>query len=305
MSAILLKAGGFLFIIFIGYVLKRIGVFSVDDSQFLTKLIMRVTLPSAIFSGFKGLHISKTLLFVTAIGLVLNGIMIGVALVVARKKKPSEKAFFMINTSSYNIGNFTIPFTQAFFPPEALAVVCMFDVGNAFMCLGMTFALASCVASGESGFNFKRIGKTLVSSTPFMTHITMLTLCSLQIYLPDGVYTVVGMVGSANSFLAMLLIGILFAVHMKPEHARNIGEILFLRVLFSVIFALVIYYVLPLPLLIRQILVIVVFSPILSVAPVFSERCGYDKSVAAVLNSLAIPISMVAMTTLLIIFNIS
>ncbi len=305
MSAILLKAGGFILIILIGYLFKRIGIFSVNDSQFLTKLIMRVTLPAAIISGFKGLHISSTLLFVTEIGLGLNLIMIGVALVVARKKTPSEKAFFMINTSSYNIGNFTIPFTQAFFPPEALAVVCMFDVGNAFMCLGTTFALALCVATGERDFSLKKMGKTLLSSTPFMTHITMLLLCLLQIYLPDEVYTVVGMIGGANSFLAMLLIGILFAVHMKREDAKNIGEILFLRILFSILFALVIYHLLPLPLLIRQILVIIVFSPILSVAPVFSERCGYDKSVAAVLNSLAIPISMVAMTALLIIFNIS
>lgn len=304
MGEILLKAGGFLCIILIGYVFKRKGIFSVDDSQFLTKLIMKITLPAAIFTGFQGLEVSPMLLSVTGLGVFLNIIMIGVALLVSRKRTPQEKAFFMINTSSYNIGNFTIPFTQAFFPPEALAVVCMFDVGNAFMCFGGTFTLAKIVSSGSRELNVKKILKTLFSSIPFDTHLLMISTTIMGIRFPEPIYTITGMFGRANSFLAMLLIGILFATNMQRKDANYIGQILFLRVFFSTIFAILMYHFLPLPEMVRQILVIIVFSPILSIAPVFSEQCGYNKSVAAVLNSMAIPISMVAMTSLLILFQI-
>ena len=304
MEAILLKAGGFLLIIFIGYLFKRIGVFSVGDSQFLTKLIMRITLPAAIFCGFQGLIISPTLLLITVLGMVLSFICIGAALLCSRHKTQQEKAFFMISGSGYNIGNFAIPFTQAFFSKDALVVVCMFDVGNAIMCFGITFALANMIASGKSGYGPKEAMKTLFSSVPFMTHLTMITLSALQIRFPQSVYTVVGMFGSANSFLAMLLIGILFSIKMEKSDARNIMEVLLLRVTLSVIFSSVIYYLLPLPMMMKQVLVIIVFSPILSIAPVLTERVGYHKSVSAVANSIAIPISMIIMTILLIIFHI-
>ena len=43
MDEILIKAGGFLFMIALGFVLKRIGLFSLDDSGFLSKLVLKVT----------------------------------------------------------------------------------------------------------------------------------------------------------------------------------------------------------------------------------------------------------------------
>ena len=55
MDEILIKAGGFLFMIALGFVLKRIGLFSLDDSGFLSKLVLKVTLPMAIIKNFQGL----------------------------------------------------------------------------------------------------------------------------------------------------------------------------------------------------------------------------------------------------------
>ena len=63
-------------------------------------------------------------------------------------------------------------------------------------------------------------------------------------------------------------------------------------------------FLLPLSLMYRQILAVIVFSPILSVAPIYTERCGYNRSVAAVLNSLMLPFSMVVMTILLMLLKV-
>lgn len=304
MGAILLKAGGFLLIICLGYGFKRWGIFTLDDSQFLTKLIMRITLPAAIITGFQGVEISPTLVFITVTALVINLIMIGVALLASRHSPPAEKAFYMINTAGYNIGNFTIPFTQAFFTPSAVIAVYMFDVGNAIMCFGVTYTLACIVSSGAKEFSLKKVAQTLFSSMPFCTYVIMYLLYSLKISLPDGIFTISSMMGSANSFLAMLLIGVLFDIHLKGSDIKNIIKILCCRVGSAIILACIIYFCLPLSESLRQILVIIVFSPILSIAPVYTEKVGYDKTVAAVLNSLAIPVSMVFMTILLILFQI-
>ena len=77
-----------------------------------------------------------------------------------------------------------------------------------------------------------------------------------------------------------------------------------LRMALGITFSLLIYHFLPVPLRYRQGLAIIVFSPILSVAPIYTERCGYNRAVAAVLNSLMLPFSMVVMTILLMLLKV-
>ena len=72
MDEILIKAGGFLFMIALGFVLKRIGLFSLDDSGFLSKLVLKVTLPMAIIKNFQGLELNRSYLMAIGIGFAVN-----------------------------------------------------------------------------------------------------------------------------------------------------------------------------------------------------------------------------------------
>lgn len=304
MEAILVKACGFLFMIALGFVLKRIGLFSIEDSGVLSKIVLKITLPMAIISNFKGLELSSSFLIAIIIGFVVHFVAIAVVLLVTRKKPAEQRAFYIINTSGFNIGLCTLPYMSSFFAAEAVALVCMFDVGNAIMCFGFTFAIAMMVSKGKGNVNKKEIVKTLFSSMPFVTYLVMIILCALQLSLPEPVYTVAGMIGQANAFVAMLLIGILFEPKFNRNELKDMAGVFGLRMILGVVFALCIYFLLPLPLMYRQILAVIVFSPILSVAPIYTERCGYNRSVAAVLNSLMLPFSMVVMTILLMLLKV-
>ena len=304
MEAILVKACGFLFMIALGFVLKRIGLFSMEDSGVLSKIVLKITLPMAIISNFKGLELNRGFLIAILIGFAVHFISIPAALFVTRKKPAEQRAFYIINTSGYNIGLCTLPYMSSFFAAEAVALVCMFDVGNAIMCFGITFAIATMVSRGKENVNKKEMIKTLFSSMPFVTYLVMIILCAAHISLPEPVYTVAGMIGQANAFVAMLLIGILFEPKFNRNELKDMLGVFCLRMVLGVLFALCIYFLLPLPLMYRQILSVVVFSPILSVAPIYTERCGYNRSVAAVLNSLMLPFSMVVMTILLMFLKV-
>jgi predicted permease len=52
MLDILLRAGSFIAIIFLGYFLKRIGFFKQEDFALLSKITIRITLPCAIVTSF-------------------------------------------------------------------------------------------------------------------------------------------------------------------------------------------------------------------------------------------------------------
>lgn len=304
METVLVKAFGFLFMIALGFVLKRVGLFSLDDSGLLSKLVLKITLPMAIISNFRGLELNRSYLLAIGVGFGVHIVAIAVVLLLTRKKSPAHKAFYIINTSGYNIGLCTLPYMSSFFAADAVALVCMFDVGNAIMCFGITFTIAMMIAKGKEGINGKEILKTLFSSMPFVTYLVMILLCAGNIQLPEPVYTVAGMIGQANAFLAMLLIGILFEPKINKSELKDMTGVFLLRMALGIAFALLIYYFLPVPLMYRQILAIIVFSPILSVAPIYTERCGYNRSVAAVLNSFMLPFSMVVMTILLILLKI-
>ena len=304
METVLVKAFGFLFMIALGFVLKRVGLFSLDDSGLLSKLVLKITLPMAIISNFRGLELNRSYLLAIGVGFGVHIVAIAVVLLLTRKKSPAHKAFYIINTSGYNIGLCTLPYMSSFFVADAVALVCMFDVGNAIMCFGITFTIAMMIAKGKEGINGKEILKTLFSSMPFVTYLVMILLCAGNIQLPEPVYTVAGMIGQANAFLAMLLIGILFEPKINKSELKDMTGVFMLRMALGITFALLIYYFLPVPLMYRQILAIIVFSPILSVAPIYTERCGYNRSVAAVLNSFMLPFSMVVMTILLILLKV-
>lgn len=304
METVLVKAFGFLFMIALGFVLKRMGLFSLDDSGLLSRIVLKITLPMAIISNFRGLELNRSYLLAIGVGFGVHIVAIAVVLLLTRKKSPSHKAFYIINTSGYNIGLCTLPYMSSFFAADAVALVCMFDVGNAIMCFGITFTIAMMIAKGKEGINGKEILKTLFSSMPFVTYLVMILLCAGNIQLPEPVYTVAGMIGQANAFLAMLLIGILFEPKINQSELKDMAGVFLLRMALGIAFALLIYYFLPIPLMYRQILAIIVFSPILSVAPIYTERCGYNRSVAAVLNSFMLPFSMVVMTILLILLKV-
>ena len=304
MDAILVKACGFLFMIALGYVLKRIGLFSIDDSSVLSKIVLKITLPMAIVSNFKGLELNSSFLVAIMIGFAVHFVSISTVLLLTRRKPAEQRAFSIINTSGYNIGLCTLPYMSSFFAADAIALVCMFDVGNAIMCFGFTFAFAMMISKGKGNVSKKEVMKTLFTSMPFVTYLVMIILCGLNLTLPEPVYTVAGMIGQANACVAMLLIGILFEPKFDRNELKDMIGVFILRMILGTAFALCIYHFLPIPLIYRQILSVIVFSPILSVAPIYTERCGYNRSVAAVLNSLMIPFSMIVMTVLLMMLKV-
>ena len=304
METILIKALGFLFMIALGFTLKKIGLFSLNDSGTLSKLVLKITLPMAIVNNFRSLELNSSYLVAILLGFAVHFVVIGVVLVLTKHKPSEQRAFYIINSAGYNIGLCTLPYMSGFFAADAVALLCMFDVGNAIMCFGITYAIAMTVAKGTSGISKKEVLKTLFSSMPFVTYLVMILLCAVKIQLPDPVYTVAGMIGQANTFLAMFLIGILFEPKINRSELKDMAGVFAVRMGTGIAFSLCIYHFLPVPLMYRQILSIIVFSPILSVAPIYTERCGYNRSVAAVLNSLMLPFSMVVMTILLILLKI-
>lgn len=301
MLDIILRAGSFISIIVLGYVLKRIGFFKQEDFSLLSRITIRITLPCAIITSFAGKTIDPSLLSLSFLAIGCGLIYVLIGFLINRKNSREQQAFEMLNLPGYNIGTFVIPFAQSFLGAMGVIAVSLFDTGNAVICLGGAYSLAAMVKDGD-GFSLKRIVRALLQSVPFVTYMLMLLTNLLRIPVPSFVLSVAGIGTNANAFMAMLMIGVGFKLELGNK--RQIGTIvklLSIRYGLALVFSLIFYFLLPFALEVRQALVILAFSPIGSAVPGFTQELKGDVGLSSALNSFAMVISIAITVVLLLV----
>lgn len=300
MEEVLSRAGCFIAIILLGMVLRRIGFFKKEDFTILSRIVIRITLPAAIISSAAGREIDVGMLSIAALGLGGGVIYMGLGWLMNRKAGRERQAFEILNIPGYNIGAFALPFTQSFLGPMGVVTSSLFDVGNAFVCLGGAYGVASAVKQGGR-LEWKPVLKALSRSVPFLVHIFVVCLNLLRISLPDVVVECAGIIGDANAFMAMLMIGVGFHLEANGKQLAQAARILLVRYGVATLLALAFYFLLPFDLEVRQALVILSFSPIGSAVPGFTADLGGDVGLSSAVNSISILCSIVIIVTLLLV----
>ena len=299
MKDILTRAGCFVLIILLGYVLRRMGVLKREEAfPVLSAIVIKITLPCAIIVSFAGREIDPAMLTMVLLGLGCGVLMMILGFVLNLHAPVSKRAFEILNLPSYNIGNFTMPFAQSFLGPTGVIVTSLFDTGNAMITLGTALGVAKAVKEGK-GFSVRRILGALSRSVPFLTYLVMMALCMLHISPPGIVLSVAQTLSGGNAFLAMLMIGVGFKLEANREQLSQVARVVGIRYVMAILLASLFYFCLPFALEVRQTLVILVFSPPGSVVPAFTGELGEDVGLSAAINSVSILLSIATIVTLL------
>ena len=298
MLEVLTRAGCFIGIIILGFLLKKIGVFKDSDYSVLSTIVMKITLPAAIITNIANKEIDLTMFTVTILGFGFGLIYVALGFLLNLRKTKEQRAFEILNLPGYNIGCFAMPFVQSFLGPIGVITASLFDIGNAFVCLGGSYSIAAMVKDGEH-FSFKRIIKTLLKSIPFVLYIIMPLLCIAKVRIPNAITTFASIVGNANPFMAMFIIGIGFKLTANKTQIGYIFKILTIRYLTAFALSLFIYFVLPFDGEIQKALILLVFSPIGALVPVFTAQLREDLGLSSAINSIAIICSIIFMVLIL------
>jgi len=299
MLEVLIRSFSYVVMIVLGYVLKKTGRLPKTAFQTVSTIVMTLTLPCAVVANFGSVEFDNSLLFLTLLGLLLNGLHILVGYAAGRKKSGSEKAFEVVNHSGYNIGCFSTPFVQNFLGSAGTLATYTFDAGNAIVCTGALYPIAAAAMKNGEKFTLSLFLRRMFSSAPLCAYLGMLILSVLKVRLPSPVITFASMVGGANAFLAMLMIGLRFEIHLKKSEFSTIFRILLTRYVMAALLALFFYFITPFPLMVRQMLALMVFSPLPAISLVFTEKTGGKVEMAGTLSSLMILVSIFCMTVLM------
>lgn len=299
MIDILVRAGCFIGIIALGYILRKIGFFKEEDFSVLSKIVLRITLPAAIVTSFAGTKIEPAMLTLSLIGLGAGGLYICLAVVLNRSKKKEDKAFDVLNMSGYNIGAFVMPFAQNFLGPVGVITTSLVDVGNAFITFGGAHSIGMIIKQGGR-FSVKKIVKNLLKTIAFDTYIIMLIVNMANITLPSPILSLAGIISNANAFVAMLMIGVGFKVSGDKEKLGRIFKILGVRYGVGILFAIIVFFVLPFPKEVRLALMILALAPLPTSSVAYTEELKGDVGLSSAINSIAIVCSIIFIVVVLL-----
>jgi len=297
MAQSLLQVALFLFLIALANVLKRIGLFSEREGATLSKITLNITLPAAIVASFNTFKLDYSLLILILYGIGANVVLMVFSYLSMRKESNGLKGYALLCGSTYNVGNFSFPFVQALYGPQALVAASLFDLGNALMTTGLTYSLASTTAGGTKP-NTKDLLTKLFTSAPFITYLVMISLSFANLTLPRFFQDWMQTIGKANPIIAMLMIGFMLDIRFQKGWIKKSFVLLIIRYGLGAVFAYFILKHTQFSQVIRFTLALAVFSPISTSSVAFTEKISDQGKLASFTSSLSVMASALCYSVL-------
>ena len=295
MSNVLTQTIVYVILLFAGYGFKKAGIFKVEDTDFLKKVILYLTMPAMAVNGLKDLELQPSFLWCFLVGFGTSTILMLVGMAVTRRKSPEERVMYLFNFNTYNIGNFAIPFLTGLISTEGFAALCLFDIGVAIYLYGIDYSLAEAVKGGKGSFSLKFLLKKIFTSPITDMYLLMILLAALHLRLPDSILKLASVMGNANAFLAMLSIGILFELNLEKKNIRDMVKFFVLRYGTILLIMAGVILLIPFSQDIRQAICVLLMAPVASIAPLLTMNAGGDGAKAAQINSVSILIGIAGM----------
>lgn len=307
MEEVIIKCLSLLLILFLGYISKKKAILTIQDSNILSTVITKFTLPVTILCNCVSYEISFTVILLILFGIFSNLIGGIFSMFFTNKDEISIRSTTFLNSIGYNIGNLTLIFVSLYYPKLDLIYLFMFDLGNSFMCLGGSYALASSLFQSKETrpnfkFNLKMFTKSLYSSLPFMTYLFLFILSFFNISIPYKITQTLLPISQANIFLVMFMIGMRIEINFNKYILLVISKILIIRYLI-ISLMICITWNLPLSLVAKEIISICFLSSCSSVTPIFCKQLGDETAIASILNSITIILAFLGIFVSLMIFH--
>lgn len=284
-----------------GYALKRFRVLKKEDAGFLSALIMNVTLPAAVLKGAANASFNSSFVIIFLSAMLLNVLLLSAGFFFSKGRPGPERGLMILNVNTFNNGNFAIPFLSALVSSDAFAAMGMYDGGSALFTFGPNIALAQkAMEQGGKKVTLGDIFRKLFTTPSIWAYILMVVFSIVHWQPPALVMDVISMSGSANAFLAMLCVGILFEVQLPKSGYGLILTTLVTRYVICGLFAAGLWFFLPAPPETVRTLVVMTMAPVASCATMITIEAGCDGTMAAVINSISIVVSIIIMVLLLL-----
>lgn len=294
---VLVKALCLVAIIATGYAIKRRGWVRTSDFPIFADIVLRLTLPCALVTAFNDYQMPVAMLGLALVGFLVNVVLQVTAFLVERRNGRQQQAFAVMNLPSFNMGAFATPYLAGFMGAGTVVLASLWDIGNALAAAGLGYAWATGMADESRRTTPLGFLRSMFSSVVFDVYLALVVLKLAHLRLPDPVITFTSTVGQANTFLAMLMIGI--GLEVRLERSRYARAARYLAIRYTLVTLMAVgLWLSPLPHHLRVLLVLVVYAPVAAMTPGFTSEIDGDVTLSTFMTSITILVAVVLMPVL-------
>ena len=295
-------------IILIGYFIKKYQIIKETEGKVLSKVVLYVTFPALIFDTVSDLQMQYSLVFLPFIPLFFCLLLFGICYVLFKNQPGTIKGVLFMAATGFNIGLFAYPIIESIWGKEGLQYIAMYDLGNAFAVLGLSYSLGSAFSPQRSAgkrLDILYIFKKLIRSVPLISYIAALLFNISGVSFPLLIDNVISAVARANMAMVLLLLGIYLNFRLDKAFTKQLYAILSIKFGLALLIGILLFYILPFDKLYRTIVLIALILPVgLTVIP-FSDEFGYNTRFAGAIANISILISFVLMWGLILVFKLA
>ena len=299
MADILIRACFFLLMVVLGYAVKKCGILTEEDGVALSRIVLNITLPAAILVSFRTFVFDWRFMLIPLVSLAANWLMLFAGYAMTKRRSEQDRIFYMLELPAYNIGNFTLPFVSGFLGSTGVVASCLFDMGNAPMCLGLNYTITAMAVGRASEHSAFRAVLSVFKKPSFTVYVIMLALAAFSLSLPDFVFDFAGMISPANAPMAMVMIGLMLEINMDRAKLKDALSVNVIRLVLAAVIAVLFFAFAPFSYDVKKAVVITAFAPISSSSPAFVAALKGDVELVGFASTISIIISLILMPLLI------
>lgn len=303
MFDILLSASAYALIIVVGAVCSHTGFIKSETKNVFSRLLFNITLPCTVVYSFVGFQFDASFLLVSAVSFAATVVGFGGAMLFTRRRKPEDRMIPTLMGFGYNIGCFALPFISSVIGPTGVVIACMFDLGNTILVSGGAYAIVrTFILKKRTGGVIGSLIRTTLKSPALDCYLVLIALSLVGISVPEQLGTLIHPMAQANSFLAMFMIGLVFEWRIDKRHLIEVCRVLGWRLVVALAFCALVYFAVPMPIDLRNVTILCLLAPIMSVGLVYIIWVNGDTQTAGFAISLSVVVALVLMTAASVLF---
>jgi predicted permease len=295
-------------VVAIGYAIKRRRIVPEESGKILSRIVLYVTFPALIFHTFSRIHIEPSLFFLPLICLGYGALALVFALRLFKNKPDALKGLLVMAVVGFNMGLFAFPLIEGVWGLKGLQYAAMFDIGNAFIVLGLSYVTGSIYSPRRNPEQVITVGFVLgrlLRSFPLQLYVLTLIINLTGIQLPALFSELIGVLARANMALVLLLLGIYLDFNFNPSLVVNVLRVMMIRYGLGLLAGALFFWLLPFDLTYRSIVLIGLILPVgVTILP-FSDEFGYDHKLAGMLATITIVSSFGLMWLLITVLRLA
>lgn len=266
----------------IGYFIAKTNEITDESKQLLISIMINVAIPCIILDGAFKTKVGKELMsqliiiFIFSIIISLLSLLLGWIFARIFNYSPSNARKMAFIAGLGNTGFIGIPLCAAIFGPKGALLAAAFDTGVGIVLFTVAIALL------QENYQFTLASLKQLINPPIISIIIAVFVIIAEIQPPEIIQQLNGMLANLATPLGMLYIGILIRMMLKQKGTMSIsrltGPILLKLIIFPILTIVVVVFT-NFSMMMKQVIIIQVAMPTMTIAPVLLARYTQDEEI--------------------------